>query len=90
MGKVVDINRSEPHTSGAATCSSCNHKWAAVAPQGLVDLECPACSRLYGLFDAPVRPADGVVWVCACGGDLFHLVPDGALCRKCGELTKRP
>jgi len=27
---------------------------------------------------------DDILWVCNCGGDLFFLTPDGAVCQQCG------
>lgn len=76
-----------PHVSGEAVCTACKHRWVAVAPAGTIELECPNCGTRRGLFVNPVwPPADHLVWVCPCGGNLFLIrEPErGFMCRECG------
>lgn len=42
----------EPHLSGKARCLACKHEWVAVAPVGVVWMECPACTLERGRYVA--------------------------------------
>ena len=92
MGDVVELKPSRstsdkdgPHLSGQAVCVACRHKWEAVAPVGVVHLECPSCRRMWGEFKNPVEPDEA--WACHCGNQLFFIKRDQTiLCRKCGDL----
>lgn len=76
----------EPHLTGEAVCTTCGHKWMAVAPVGTVHLTCPECSRLQGVFKNAVEPE--TAWACNCNGNqLFFLTRAGAMCRSCGVIT---
>lgn len=77
--------KTEPHLSGPAKCAGCQHEWAAVAPVGITQLTCPACNQLKGFFKLPATA--NYCWTCGCGGILFQLTPDGALCIGCGCTT---
>ena len=72
-----------PHVSGIAICLDCKHEWAAVAPVGVVWLECPSCSLARGRFKYQ-HERDGEQWKCNCGNDLFHVKPEGIYCPNCG------
>lgn len=75
----------ERHINGEAHCHSCGHTWEAVAPVGSVELQCPECNRMWGLFSTPISP--GIHWTCHCGEGLFYLRPEGAMCRACGTYA---
>ena len=85
---VIDLKQAkqerEPHVSGKARCLACKHEWVAVAPVGVIWMECPACTLERGRFVAQVE-RDGLHWHCNCGNDLFHATPDGFYCPNCGE-----
>lgn len=87
MPDIVDLEneriKRSAHQTGKAHCLACGHRWVAVAPAGTVWLECPACETQKGLLDLPVQ-GDGLYWVCQCGNDLFHVMPDGYYCPNCG------
>ena len=79
----------EPHLSGEALCIGCRHKWVAVAPVGVWQLECPECSSMKGIWRNPIG-ADEVdsFFSCTCGCEamtayfrqcVFHLK-----CMSCG------
>lgn len=88
---VIDLNQARadrtPRLAGPAKCMACAHTWAAVAPIGTVDLECPACHLDRGRFVGNVTRA-GLHWTCHCGNDLFHICPEGTYCPACGEWQK--
>lgn len=90
MGSVVEFRqREEPHMAGEALCIGCRHHWAAVAPIGTWQLECPECCSLKGIFRHPVGAAEGDAFFrCNCGCEAltaymrerrFHLK-----CMSCG------
>ncbi len=79
----------EPHLAGEAVCLCCRHEWAAVAPTGTWQLECPSCGTMKGVWRYPVGGEVGdACFTCACGCEaltaykragLFHLK-----CMSCG------
>jgi hypothetical protein len=74
-----------PQSQGEAFCIQCGREWQAVAPVGTVQLECPDCKTMKGLFRFPFAPADGqLVRECDCGNQLFYLTPEGHMCANCG------
>lgn len=82
--KVINLADHRPHISGDAICR-CGHTWVAVAPVGTIDLECPACRTLRGLFTYPIG-LDEPVLVCDCGAYLFYITEDGtSVCRECAR-----
>lgn len=85
---VIPFKRAEPeqqHGAGQAFCIGCCHEWAAVAPTGTTQLECPACHAHKGRWKFEFAPAEGqLVRECNCGNQLFYLTPDGHLCANCG------
>jgi hypothetical protein len=85
MGEVIDISSRNPDrwVSGPMLCTACKHEWNGVVPAGMVSgWECPECKCVRAVLKYPVIPP--TIWTCKCGGDLFHLTPEGALCRECG------
>lgn len=78
-----------PYLAGEALCVQCRHKWAAVAPTGVWQLECPSCGSMHGIWRNPLGGDVGDdYFVCNCGCEamcaykrdgLFHLK-----CMKCG------
>lgn len=84
MGDVVDLAEHRPHSSGEATCLACKHEWVAVAPSGVVWMECPACGLMRGRYKFHHCHVDKKHWTCNCGNDLFSLTPDFIYCPNCG------
>jgi phage FluMu protein Com len=80
--------RKDPYLTGEARCLHCGHIYVAVSPVGTVEeLECPQCGLFKSIYQGLTEPPKGVRWVCACGGDLFYIVPaDGCQCLKCGRI----
>lgn len=70
--------------TGEAKCLACGFEWIAVAEIGCTALECPKCGCDRGRTKGPCWPADGTVFVCNCGCDVFVLRRSGALCIGCG------
>lgn len=89
MPEVIDFPKPEdgPHIAATAVCGACLHEWAAVAPVGHTHLECPKCKRRWGTMKHPIEPT-GPAWRCYCGEELFWLLPDGPMCRRCGVMPK--
>ncbi len=75
------------HSSGEAFCMQCDHLWTAIAPTGTVELECPNCLTMKGLYRWPHAFGDlsQLVRRCDCGNQLFYLTPEGHLCPNCGK-----
>lgn len=70
---------------GEAFCIQCGHEWEAITDTGTVQLECPNCHTMKGLFKFPFEPNEGqLVRECGCGNQLFYLSPEGHLCANCG------
>lgn len=86
MSNVIAFKKvNEQHGSGEAFCLQCKHEWVAVAPTGTIQLECPECHTLKGLFKFPFNIEVGqLVRACNCGNQLFYLSPEGHLCANCG------
>ena len=83
---VIEFKKpSAPHAHGDAFCFQCNHSWIAVAPAGTVQLECPSCHTMKGLYKFPFSVSEGeLLRECSCGCQLFYLTPEGHLCTNCG------
>lgn len=92
MAEVVPFQRPDPidpHLAGEALCLGCRHQWAAVAPVGVWQMECPSCASMKGIFRNPVGADVGdSLFRCLCGCEaltayyhagLFHLK-----CMSCG------
>ena len=88
MSNVTDLAdwkyAQQPHLEGSIKCMECGHEWRAVRPKANEPwwFECPSCGLEKG---RPVGPYEfsGPTWVCKCGNDLFHLMPQGAYCPHC-------
>jgi len=87
MGTVVNLSDRKPHSSGPAHCMVCKYEWVAIAPVGVVWLECSNCGSMKGLFKYSCQ-REGSEWVCNCGNTLFCVTPDGTYCPNCGEWQK--
>lgn len=75
----------ERYMTGEAFCLQCKHEWIATAPAGEVELECPECHTMKGLFRWPCAPAEeSLRRECQCGNQLFYIQPYGHLCANCG------
>ena len=74
-----------PHLSGRAICKECGHEWVAVAPVGTVELKCPKCHTMKGIWKNPCVPEHGEIWCCNCGCDVFSVTRKGIMCWRCGE-----
>ena len=88
MGKVIELKQKEdPHMGGAAVCMNCRHTWAAVAPIGTEQLECPNCGTLKGFFANPVLYNSGTDhWRCSCGNWYFAMTREMIYCPNCGAV----
>jgi hypothetical protein len=94
MANVIPFPATPPEpegqwNSGAAQCLLCGHEWVAVAPTGVVWLECPSCRAVKGHFKFHCCPGeDEPVWACDCGNALFFLTPNGHMCANCGTFQR--
>jgi len=88
VGKVVKIGKekTETHLTGEARCVACGHNWVAAAPVGVMELECPGCQSMLGMFIWPTSPKSEKVWTCDCGCQLFYIVDVGNQCYRCGDI----
>ena len=68
---------------GRAKCISCSSEWQASAPLGTIELECPICHLMKGLFVCTVEQEDPH-WVCNCGSSIFKINTYGVYCINCG------
>lgn len=88
MSNIVNLQEhkeaSSPHMSGEAVCFNCKHQWQAVAPVGVLELECPSCGTLRGVWNHTVWPSEQEVWMCNCGAYHFALTKQAAHCLACG------
>lgn len=74
-----------PHMSGAAKCAACGHEWAAVAPAGVHELECPACASMKGHMQHSVMRGTER-FECFCGCDVFRIHREhGPYCVNCAQ-----
>lgn len=90
MGDVVslDSRRPDPHRNGEAKCLACGHKWVAVAPLGIDELECPDCGTMRGVFDGAMSMNESYfVYACnECDGThmrIFKHTETGGYCVVC-------
>lgn len=92
MSNVVAFKRAEPidpHMAGQAKCFGCGHEWAAVAPVGVWQLECPSCEAMKGVYRYPVGAEAGdLSFVCNCGCEALTAYQRAGLfylrCMSCG------
>jgi hypothetical protein len=89
MSNVVPFGKKpeplEQWAAGETFCIACDHRWAATAPTGTVDLECPNCHTMKGKFRFEFKPSEGqLVRECRCSNQLFYITPDGHMCANCG------
>ena len=69
---------------GTAVCLSCSHEWEAVAPTGVISLECPSCNTNRGVWKGLAFPESVKVWTCQCTCQYFILTQDYSVCIACG------
>jgi hypothetical protein len=81
---VVQLGDYRPHVTGMARCLACKHEWAAVAPIGTVELECPECSTFKGLFKG-TSSTEFPQFQCNCGEMTFYVDWYGPYCCHCGS-----
>ena len=85
--------REEPHLEGEAQCIACQHRWAATAPVGTWQLECPSCGLMKGMFRYPIDADEGdLSFSCICGCEaLIAYFRNGKFrlqCMNCGTHQK--
>lgn len=82
---IHSILENKPHIAGAAKCLDCAYEWVAVSPAGTVDIECPKCETLRGVYYTPIPPDESeCIFTCDCKNDVFFVSPDYISCSKCG------
>ena len=82
---VITFPKKEQTATGEAFCIQCGHEWIAIAPTGTIQLECPECHTMKGLYRWPFSVGEGeLIRECNCGNRLFILTPKGHLCANCG------
>ena len=91
MPKVVDIHSRQPHIAGKIKCLACQNIWVGVAPPGTVDMQCPSCECLRGVWLYVIEPKEPF-WLCKdCDGRLFYLLADGRnMCAGCAHYDWPP
>ena len=82
MNNITNIQEKMPHLAGEAKCLACKHEWAAVAPIGATELDCPKCELYKGVFKGLTIPEE--LWQCDCGNEHFYISPTGSMCARCG------
>ena len=83
---IIDLDAHRPHIQGPAKCLHCNHEWQTVALAGVINVMCPSCGLMKGIFNGIIAPPeDREVWVCGCGNDLFRITRDASICIQCGK-----
>lgn len=80
--KVVDIRSRQPYLTGKAVCLHCRYTWVAVAEIGTINLECPKCETMQGVFDGVCAPNE--YWQCQCGCAHFFITAEVSICCHCG------
>ena len=90
MAEIIGIDslKADPHMTGPARCIACGHEEIAVAPIGVVWMECSECHAMKVLFKHAVCDESRLHWTCNCGNDLFHATPEGFYCPNCGEWQR--
>ena len=74
----------QPHQQGPCVCTRCKHEWRGVAPEGTLNLECPECRTLCGIFASITLPREDV-YECKCGNIFFTVTRTGIVCAGCGQ-----
>ncbi len=73
----------EPHQQGPCVCVRCRHEWRGGAPEGTLNMECPACHLNTGIFAAIILPSEDI-YGCRCGNIFFTVTRTGIVCVSCG------
>lgn len=77
------------HVHGDAVCFQCKHTWIATSTIGTVQLECPNCKTMKGLFRFPFAPNENqLLRKCSCGCQLFYITHEGHMCTNCGTFQE--
>jgi hypothetical protein len=84
VGQVLELQSRKSWSSGVARCLLCGCEEVAVAPAGVVWMECSRCHAMKSAY-VNACERDGAEWRCGCGNDLFHVKPEGVYCPNCGE-----
>lgn len=75
MSNVVDLVQPKRHRTGEAICRGCRHEWVAVAEGDGLELECPECHTMKGVFKWPYGPSEGQLgYQCNCGCDDYFIM----------------
>ena len=85
MGDVIYVRFKEA-VEGPAKCLECGYEWYAEAPKHEVELKCPNCETMKGVWRGLYKPPSPV-FVCNCGNDLFFVGKSGIKCCRCGIET---
>jgi hypothetical protein len=95
MGEIVDLSqkrvKNSPYLSGECLCLQCCYEWVGVAPTGVMELQCPSCHTMKGVYKYGCEPdAEGGGWICNCGCYLFILsgTSQRMICWKCGSYQQ--
>lgn len=83
---VINLADLKPHKSGGAICSSCKHKWVAVAGEDVMVMECPECNCVTGHWLYPLAKGESY-WKCNCENVVFHINEKGVYCNQCGQYV---
>ena len=81
--KITSIESKRPHLAGEAICLQCRHKWTAVCPVGVAEMECPECGLFRGVYVYNCVP-EQEVWSCKCGNYHFAITQKNIVCVYCG------
>jgi hypothetical protein len=81
--------KADPHATGEAKCLDCGKRWAAVAPIGTRQLDCPDCGTNRGLWLYPFGADVGdLAFECICGNEVLTAFKRGGVfwlqCMACG------
>lgn len=82
--KPVEPDAKKPHVSGSATCQQCRYRWEAVAPVGTVEIQCPKCLTMKGLYMYGHEDPGGSL-MCECLCQVFTISRDRVICWRCGR-----
>lgn len=94
MGEVVSLQEwkeeNRPHWTGPCVCIECRKEFVAVAPMGVLWVECPDCGLTKGHPKHPFSCREGeALFVCGCGSEaLTAFFRSGQLhimCMACGS-----
>jgi DNA-directed RNA polymerase subunit RPC12/RpoP len=82
------LRRDPGYQTGMAKCVMCHHTYEQTAKRGILQFDCPECSRPTAFWYVPTHVGEGeIFYKCTyCSNDVFVITQTHFLCTCCGVM----